>query len=97
MSAGKRHPTIGDNVLIGAGAKIFGPVKIGDNSQVGGVAVVIKNVPKDSVVVGNPGRIVKRASKKIIPITSVDQVNLPDPLEKRIAKIEKILKEKMGK
>jgi serine O-acetyltransferase len=97
LSAGKRHPTIGNNVLIGAGAKIFGPIMIGDNSQVGGGAVVIKNVPRDSVVVGNPGRVVRRAGKKIVPITDVDQVNLPDPLEKRLAKIEKILKEKTKK
>ncbi len=97
LSAGKRHPTIGNNVLIGAGAKIFGPVVIGNNSQIGGGAIVIESAPKNSVVVGNPGKIVKRDGKKIDPILSVDQVNLPDPVEKRLLAIEKLILEKFDK
>ncbi len=92
LQAGKRHPTLGNNVLVGAGAKIFGPVTIGDNCQVGGGAVVIKDAPKDSVVVGNPGKIVKRNGKRIPPVSNVDQIHLPDPIEKRLQEIEKKLK-----
>jgi len=57
---GKRHPTVGNNVIISAGAKILGPIKIGDNSKIGANAVVLKEVPKDCTVVGIPGKIVKR-------------------------------------
>lgn len=57
---GKRHPTIGDRVIIGAGAKVLGPIKIGDDSRVGANAVVVKEVPSSSVVVGVPGQIVSR-------------------------------------
>jgi serine O-acetyltransferase len=58
---GKRHPTIGDRVIIGAGAKILGPIKIGDDSRIGANAVVVKEVPSSSVVVGVPGQIVSRS------------------------------------
>lgn len=93
LSAGKRHPTIGDDVLIGAGAKIFGPVTIGDMSQIGGAAVVIKDVPKHAVVVGNPGRVVRIKGKRVDPVKTVDQVHLPDPIEQRLKKIEKLLQQ----
>jgi serine O-acetyltransferase len=59
--SGKRHPTIGDRVIIGAGAKILGPIKIGDDSRVGANAVVVKEVPSSAVVVGVPGQIISRA------------------------------------
>jgi len=91
LKAGKRHPTIGDDVLIGAGAKVFGPVKIGHCAQIGGGAVVVKNVPAHSVVVGNPGKVVKICGKKIPPVKKVDQIHLPDPIENRLSAIEKIL------
>lgn len=58
---GKRHPTIGDRVIIGAGAKVLGPIKIGDDSRIGANAVVVKEVPSSSVVVGVPGQIVSRS------------------------------------
>jgi serine O-acetyltransferase len=58
---GKRHPTIGDRVIIGAGAKILGPIKIGDDSRIGANSVVVKEVPSSSVVVGVPGQIISRA------------------------------------
>lgn len=92
LSTGKRHPTVGDNVLIGAGAKLFGPIKIGNNTQIGGGSVVVKDVPENCVVVGNPGRVVKQDGKKIVTKV-VDQVNLPDVVFDRIEKIEKLLKE----
>jgi len=82
----KRHPTIGDNVMIGAGAKLFGCIKVGDNSQIGGGAVVVKDVPPNSVVVGNPGKVVKIKGKKVID--KVDTVNLPDPVQRAIDGLE---------
>ena len=76
---GKRHPTIGDNVMIGAGSRVLGPVLIGANSKIGAGSVVLKDVPENSTVVGVPGRIVKREDKKV-PYEDLDQVSLPDPV-----------------
>ncbi len=108
LSSGKRHPTIGNKVLLGAGAKIFGPITIGDNSQVGGGAVVIKDVPECAVVVGNPGQIIRHNGKRVpSPVENVDQITLPDPISKRFdlqerrlhqleAELKKLQKEKGG-
>lgn len=83
---GKRHPTIGKGVTIGAGAKVLGPIKIGDYSKIGAGAIVLKDVPPESTVVGNPGRAVLKASlKKLIDL---DQCNLPDPILENISKIK---------
>ncbi len=84
---GKRHPTIGDNVVIGAGAKILGNVKIGDNVQVGANAVVVKDVPDNSTVVGVPGRVVRKEGKKVSGI-SLDHTSLPDPLAQRLDRLQ---------
>ena len=91
---GKRHPTIGNNVVIGAGAKVLGNILVGDNSYIGSNAVVIKDVPPNSTVVGVPGRITKQDGKKID--TSLDHVHVLDPilqdideLKKRIEDLEK--------
>ena len=65
-SSGKRHPTVGDNVIIGAGAKLLGPIIVGDYTRVGAGSIVTKDVPMHSVVVGNPGRIIKRFGLKIV-------------------------------
>lgn len=65
-SRGKRHPSIGNRVVIGAGAKILGPIGIGDNTQIGAGSVVTKDVPSDAVVVGNPARVVKRFGLKVV-------------------------------
>ncbi len=86
LATGKRHPTIGDDVMIGAGAKLFGPITVGDNSQIGGSAVVIKDVPPNSVVVGNPGRVVRTRGEKVID--KLDTVHLPDPVKKEFDKVE---------
>jgi serine O-acetyltransferase len=91
---GKRHPTIGDNVVIGTGAKVLGNITIGDNSYIGANAVVIKDVPANSTVVGVPGRITKQDGKKID--VSLDHIHVLDPLlqdieelKERIKKLEK--------
>ncbi|MGN0297615.1 MAG: serine O-acetyltransferase EpsC [Lachnospiraceae bacterium] len=76
---GKRHPTIGNNVMISAGAKILGSFTIGDNSKIGAGAVVLKPVPPNSTVVGVPGRIVKRDNVRV-PQSDLDQVHMPDPV-----------------
>lgn len=84
---GKRHPTIGNNVVIGAGAKILGNITIGDNVNVGSNAVVIRNVPSNSTVVGIPGRIVKREGR-VIPGATLDHSNLPDPIANALARLQ---------
>jgi len=88
---GKRHPTIGDNVVVGAGAKVLGNITIGDNSYIGSNAVVIKDVPPNSTVVGVPGRITKQEGKKID--VSLDHIHVLDPL---LSEIEE-LKERLDK
>lgn len=76
---GKRHPTVGNNVMISAGAKVLGSFKIGDNSKIGAGSVVLEEVPPNSTVVGVPGRVVKR-NNKLLPQEELDQVHLPDPI-----------------
>ncbi|MBQ0084029.1 MAG: serine O-acetyltransferase [Clostridiales bacterium] len=90
---GKRHPTIGNNVMISTGAKVLGPFKVGDNSRIAAGAVVLEEVPPDCTVVGVPARIVRRAGAKV---KELDQIHIPDPvaqelckLEMRISKLEK--------
>lgn len=80
---GKRHPTIGDNVMISAGAKILGSFTIGENSKIGAGSVVLAEVPPNSTVVGVPGRIVKRGNQSL-PRDDMDQVDLPDPVKEDI-------------
>lgn len=94
---GKRHPTIGNNVMISAGAKVLGPFKIGDNSRVAAGAVVLEEVPPNSTVVGVPARVVRQDGKKVGCNKSLDQIHLPDPvkqrmdcLEQRLAELEKL-------
>lgn len=70
---GKRHPTVGDNVIIGAGAKILGPICIGDNSKIGANSVVLKDVPANSTVVGIPGKVVSKNPRNIIKIEDYDR------------------------
>ena len=88
---GKRHPTLGNNVVVGAGAKILGNIKVGDNVSVGANAVVIHDVPPNSTVVGVPGRIARREGKKILGI-NVDYTDLPDPLTQALDKIQEEIK-----
>ena len=81
---GKRHPTIGDNVVIGGGAKILGNITVGENCRIGAGSVVLRNVPDDSTVVGVPGHIIFRNGKRVV-ITDPKQIN--DPLSEALAAV----------
>ena len=84
---GKRHPTIGNNVVIGAGAKVLGSFAIGDNVAIGANAVVVREVPPNSVVVGVPGRIVRQEGRHF-PGINLDHTTLPDPLAQALEKLQ---------
>lgn len=84
---GKRHPTLGNNVVVGGGAKILGDIHIGDNVSVGANAVVVRDVPANSTVVGVPGRITSREGKKVHGI-NLDYTSLPDPLTQALDKLQ---------
>lgn len=84
---GKRHPTIGNNVMISTGAKILGSFTIGDNSKIGAGSVVLKEVPPDSTVVGVPGRVVKRNNVSL-PQDEMDHIHLPDPVMEDLALLQ---------
>ena len=85
---GKRHPTLGNNVLIGAGAKVLGPVYIGDNVRVGAGSVVLQNLPANATAVGVPAEIVRVGNIKCCPADDLDQQALPDILNQRISELE---------
>lgn len=85
--AGKRHPTIGNNVLISSGAKILGPFKVGDNSRIGANAVVLNEVEANTTVVGVPGRAVKRRDHKLASSFELDQIHIPDPVAAELCKL----------
>ncbi len=74
---GKRHPTIGNNVMVCSGAKVLGPFKVGDNSRIAAGAVVLEEVPPNSTVVGIPAKVVRQDGQKIAPL---DQIHIPDPV-----------------
>lgn len=84
---GKRHPTIGNNVLISTGAKILGPFKVGDNARIGANAVVLNEVEPNSTVVGVPGRTVRRRDSRVSPSFELDQVHIPDPVAQELCKL----------
>ena len=81
---GKRHPTIGNNVLIGCGAKVLGPFKVGDNSRVAANAVVLSEIPEDCTAVGAPARVVKKKGEKVDYVGNVEQINVTDPLVQEV-------------
>ena len=91
---GKRHPTLGNNVMVGAGAKILGPFTVGDNSKIAANAVLLREVEPDSTCVGVPARVVKRGNKRV---DDLDQVHIPDPVSQELcrmsAKIDKLTAE----
>lgn len=84
---GKRHPTIGNNVVVGSGACVLGDIHIGDNVSIGANAVVVRDVPSHSTVVGVPGRITSREGKKV-PGINLDHTSLPDPLTQALSKLQ---------
>ena len=83
----KRHPTLGNNVVVGAGAKIIGGFKIGDGSRIGAGSVVVREVPPNSVVVGVPGRVTYRDGQRVAGAIDLDQTDLPDPVSKAIEQL----------
>ena len=96
---GKRHPTLGNNVMVGSGAKVLGPFRVGDNSKIAAGAVVLNEVPDNCTAVGVPARIIKRDGDRVSG--ELDQIHIPDPvsqelcrLEARIAELERELGKK---
>ena len=85
---GKRHPTIGNNVMISAGAKVLGSFTIGDNSKIGAGSVVLSEVPPCSTVVGVPGRVVRRGNQ-VLPQETMNQTDLPDPVKEDLACLQR--------
>jgi len=88
---GKRHPTLGNHVVVGAGAKILGGIKIGDNVKIGANSVVLKSVPPNSTVIGVPARIIKTEGRERIPEATMDHTNMPDPIADRFEALEREL------
>ena len=90
---GKRHPTIGNNVLIGTGAKVLGPIRVGDNSRIAANSVVLKEIPEDSTAVGIPARVVRIAGQKVNFAGEVDQVSGADPVSAELAALRSEVEE----
>lgn len=83
----KRHPTLGDNVVVGAGAKVIGAFRIGTGSRIGAGSVVVREVPENSVVVGVPGRVTYRDGQRVSGLIDLDQADLPDPLARAVERL----------
>ena len=90
---GKRHPTIGNNVLIGTGAKVLGPFKVGDDSRIAANSVVLSEIPDNSTAVGVPARVVKIDGRKVNYVGEVDQIHVTDPVSAELAAIRQELAE----
>ena len=88
---GKRHPTIGNNVLIGTGAKVLGPFRVGDNSRIAANSVVLTEIPPNSTAVGVPAKVVRIDGHKVDYVGSVDQVNVTDPISTELQALHEIL------
>jgi serine O-acetyltransferase len=80
----KRHPTLGNNVVVGAGAKVIGAIRIGDNSRIGAGSVVVRDVPPNAVVVGVPGRVTYKDGQRVAGEIDLNQTDLPDPVSRTI-------------
>lgn len=98
---GKRHPTLGNNVVVGVGAKVLGAITIGDNVKIGANSVVLESVPADATVVGVPGKIVRQGGRRILDLPGgvknteelLDHVHLPDPVAERLERLEREIAE----
>ena len=88
---GKRHPTLGNNVMVGAGARVLGPIRIGNNVKVAAGAVVLEPVPDNCTCVGVPARIVRRDGKRVRPSSAcdLDQIHIPDPVAQEICRLRR--------
>lgn len=87
--SGKRHPTLGNNVMVGAGAKILGPFRIGDNAKIAAGAVVLEEIPSNATAVGIPARVVRRDGMRVMTCEEeLDQVHLPDPVAQQLCRLE---------
>lgn len=89
---GKRHPTIRNNVMIGSGARVLGPILVGDNAKIAAGAVVLSDVPANATVAGVPARVVRIGGERLHE-DSMNQIDIPDPLSQEIARLEKHLQE----
>ena len=87
---GKRHPTLGNNVMVGAGAKVLGPMKVGDNTKIAANAVVLAEIPENCTAVGIPAKVVKREG---VRVDDLDQIHIPDPVAQEIKRLEGRLSE----
>jgi serine O-acetyltransferase len=85
---GKRHPTIGSHVVVGAGAKVLGPITIGDYVKIGANSVVLQDVPDHSTVVGIPGRIVRIKDERVADEALMDHIHIPDPIADRLIELQ---------
>jgi len=86
---GKRHPTLGDGVMVGAGAKVLGPLTIGDNAKIAAGAVVLDDIPADSTAVGIPAKVVRVAGKRVA--NDLDQIHIPDPVAEELAAMRRTI------
>ncbi|MBI3595935.1 MAG: serine O-acetyltransferase [Nitrospirae bacterium] len=87
---GKRHPTLGNHVVVGAGAKVLGAITIGDHVKIGANSVVLRSVPPHATVVGVPGKIIKTVSEEA-PEVQMDHTNIPDPIAERLEALERMI------
>lgn len=88
---GKRHPTLGDNVMVGAGAKVLGPLEIGSNSKIAANAVVLHPVPENSTAVGIPAKVVRRDGVRVV--NDLDHIHIPDPVAQELNRLKSELEE----
>ena len=88
---GKRHPSLGNNGMVGSGAKVLGPFKVGDNARIAANAVVLQEVPADSTAVGIPARIVRKSGEKVNYAAEVDQIHVADPVALELAALRERL------
>lgn len=90
---GKRHPTIGNNVMVGSGAKVLGPFKVGDNSRIASNAVVLKEIPPNSTAVGVPARVVRVDGERVDFASEVDQIHVTDPVAQELIQLRQRLEQ----